>query len=478
MELSKSSAMIVIVLTAFLIPFSPNMMLVLASGVLLSAAILILWTERDLPILLFPFGMQWLSVATKPMLTGIHGVDINTLAQRGAQLDQSAWFAIFGLIAVLIGLRLGCRPRQNVAARLQFETRIYSPRYVVAFALALILVGHISLAVAGRVGGLYQAALVMGDAKYAGIFLLVYSSIKLGDYRLLAISVCAIEIVIGMMGFFGAFKSTLFMILLGVLLSQNRTSLKNIFLGASAAAFALTVTTFWSAVKTEYRSTLNQGTHQQVVSISITERLDFLSGAATNADAELLNGGLDASLRRVSYIDFLGHTMEHVPEIVPHQSGRQTLSAVRHVVTPRFVFPNKPRVPHDTYVTAAYTGLTFSQAEYASISIGYLGEFYIDFGYWGALLSALILGFGVAKIYETILLFERTPLFVNIALSIVAIMPFIAFEKALIKLIGTLVTYFVVILIFQRVVLPYFVSTNARRKRRPKGPRALIARTR
>ena len=63
---------------------------------------------------------------------------------------------------------------------------------------------------------------------------------------------------------------------------------------------------------------------------------------------EVLSTGLDASLRRVSYIDFLGHTMEYVPEVVPHQSGRQTIEAIRHVVTPRIVFPDKPALPHDT----------------------------------------------------------------------------------------------------------------------------------
>lgn len=478
MELSKSSAIIILVLTLLLLPASPNPSLVLASGALLASAILILWTSRDLPILLFPFGMQWLSVATKPMLTGIQGIEIQTLSERGAPLEQAAWFAIFGMTALLIGLRVGCRAQTkfNVNARLQAETRIYSPQYIVVFALALILVGHISLALAPSAGGLLQVALAVGDAKYAGIFLLVYSSIKLGNYRLLAIALCGVEIIIGMMGFFGEFRETLFMILLAVLLSQSRTSLANLLLGALAALMTLLVITFWSAVKSEYRAELNQGTQQQVVSISIEERLNFLSGAATNADVDVLNDGLERSLKRVSYIDFLGHTLTYVPEVVPHQEGGQTRHAITHVITPRVIFPSKPALPHDTYVTAAYTGLHFNQSQFASISIGYLGEFYVDYGYLGALLATLIMGFCFGKFYETILFFDKTPLFLNIAFAIVMVMPFIYFERALVKTMGGTLTYFFVIVLVQRFILPQIITLRTGQKRRRKAQPAAITR--
>jgi uncharacterized iron-regulated membrane protein len=63
-------------------------------------------------------------------------------------------------------------------------------------------------------------------------------------------------------------------------------------------------------------------------------------------------------------------------------------------VTPRALFPDKPPVPDDSAVTEYYTGI-YILGESTSISIGYVGELYIDFGFFGSILVAGLLGFGV-----------------------------------------------------------------------------------
>ena len=96
----------------------------------------------------------------------------------------------------------------------------------------------------------------------------------------------------------------------------------------------------------------------------------------------------------------------------------------------------------DTEVTAYYTALPvpYLPTGNTSISIGYLGELYIDFGVGGALLAVFLLGLIFGRCYRAIRDYPRTPAFVNYGLCMMFALAFTSFGTALIKLIGGLVT--------------------------------------
>ena len=123
-----------------------------------------------------------------------------------------------------------------------------------------------------------------------------------------------------------------------------------------------------------------------------------------SSTARSLPEGFENLLERISYIDFLAATMERVPKVIPHEGGTRLGEAVWHVLTPRILFPDKPEPPSDTQVTAYYTNLpnaVFASAN-TSISIGYLGELYIDFGVAGALLAVFLMGLIFGRCYRAI----------------------------------------------------------------------------
>jgi hypothetical protein len=138
-------------------------------------------------------------------------------------------------------------------------------------------------------------------------------------------------------------------------------------------------------------------------------------------------------------------------------------AAVLHVLTPRILFPDKPATPDDTTVTAYYTDLPtvlFAHADTTSISIGYLGELYIDFGIWGALVAVSLMGVAFGRCYCAIRDYPGTPTFVNYGLCMMIVLQFSAFETALIKMLGAVVMVLASALALQRVIWPVLVDST------------------
>ena len=236
-------------------------------------------------------------------------------------------------------------------------------------------------------------------------------------------------------------------------------------MGAGVALSLLLLTgIFWSAIKPDYRNFLNQGTGEQVVDRPLAERLQYVGRAADEFNSSQFNDGLRALVARLSYIDFLAVTISRVPDDLPHENGKHLRDAMLNIVTPRILFPDKPPTPNDSEVTAHYTGLTLDLSGRTSISIGYLGELYIDFGYVGAIVGAFLigvfggLGFAILRSYRGI------PLFMSYGLATMAMLPFSFFESDLVRFLGSAVTVFAACLVLQRLVAPPVLSLLTRRQ--------------
>jgi hypothetical protein len=99
--------------------------------------------------------------------------------------------------------------------------------------------------------------------------------------------------------------------------------------------------------------------------------------------------------------------------------------------------------------------------ERTSISIGYLGELYIDFGIGGALLAVFLLGLAFGRCYRAIRDHPRTPDFVSQGLCMMVALALATFDSALIKLVGGFVMVAAAALLLQRWILPALISGYA-----------------
>lgn len=127
-----------------------------------------------------------------------------------------------------------------------------------------------------------------------------------------------------------------------------------------------------------------------------------ITRSAVNFSTEDFLQGFDILVKRHGYIEFLGLTMDYVPDPMPHENGALTFAVLRHISMPRFIFRGKAPLPSDTEITARYTGLGSIGNQNTSISIGHLGELYIDFGRIGGVLAMMIIGLLTGRVYSAL----------------------------------------------------------------------------
>jgi hypothetical protein len=162
----------------------------------------------------------------------------------------------------------------------------------------------------------------------------------------------------------------------------------------------------------------------------------------------------------MSYIEFFGATLNYVPASRPHENGEMTMAALAHIFLPRLFVPDKAALPSDTAVTIAYTGLPIALRPGVSISIGYPGEFYIDFGILGMMACMGVLGFFYGKANFFIQQHFSSAL-IGYGATIALLTPGFLFETSLPKILGGVCTSFIILLLMSKIVLPFALNALA-----------------
>jgi len=461
---AKSAALVVMLATFACALASPDHMLVLCVGGSLAAAIWMLWPSTDAPVLLLPFGLQWLSVAMKPIETALTGQPLDSLGDFGQPLTDAAWLALAGVSALGFGMWLASRqPNVNWAATLDRDASRWSEGLVVQISIALIAIGTALQIATPHAGPATQIVLSFAWARNAGLFVLAYWCLKQGKSLWILAMVTGFEVVIGLTGFFATFRETFLVLLIAAAAARPRLGFRGFLITGGVFAAMLTVTVFWSAIKTDYRDFLNAGSHQQEVVRSLSDRLSYVGQAADQFDDDQFRTGLRKLGARISYIDFLASTMKYVPEVLPHENGRRLGEAFANIFEPRILFPDKPPTPDDTTVTAHYTGLHLEGTVGTSISIGYLGELYIDFGRVGAVIGAFVIGLFAGLAYRVIRGFKGIPLFFSYGIATMVLVNFAIFETDLVRFLGSAITICLAGIVLQRAVAPQVLLALANR---------------
>ncbi len=438
--------------------------LIATSGAVLIAIILMLWRGDDPPILLLPALFQWSEVAIVPLSTIWTGIPYQDLSTYGADLRLSGLYGLLGVLALSVGFWVtsGKTRGPSMIARMREETQRWTFSQVLYLAGAMIAAGYVLSGLMWRSGGFAQVLGAASEIKSAGLFILTFWVLTRGTGHSIWAAIVAVDVAFGMTGFFAEFKNSILSVLIAAIAAKPRLRAGDMLSVAAAVALLLSVAIFWSAVKADYRSFVNQGTGAQVVSVPLADRVDYLSDQVLTFDGAKAADGFDRLVRRHGYIEFLGLVMGSVPQVVPHENGKLTVAVLRHISIPRFLWPQKPVLPSDTEVMARYANLEMTWDGNTSISIGYLGELYIDFGYLGGLLAAGALGLIVGGAYRYVRDQRRTSALVAAGLALMVVLPIAYFGTAYIKMVGSFVMTSVVVALMLLVVAPSVLPHFAR----------------
>ncbi|MBE0545461.1 MAG: hypothetical protein IH623_29340 [Verrucomicrobia bacterium] len=434
---------------AFLGVFSSNPVLTPFSILMLPVLASLLWFQGEPPVLLFACYYQWLQASVAIFYTDFYGI---SLGSSGPQLVQATWLSLLGILVLGTGMRLALVKRSTkVAEQAASESGQLRPGAIFALYLAaytgLYFVGKVAL----LVPGLRQVLVASGSLKWVLVFLLAYAVARQHRaYGLLAIAV-ALEFFTGILGFFSGFKGVFFVLL--VVLPSAHLILRGWHLAqfSAAAAIVLALALVWTVIKADYREFLNQGSGQQVVLVPVPERVAKLQDLVSGLNLHAMEEGLDNLILRVGYVNYFALTLVNVPHNLPHERGQLWLGAVKHVLMPRMLFPDKP-VLDDSARTSYYTGMMVAGAEQGtSISIGYMGESYIDFGRAGMFAPILLLGLFYGGIYRFFVHSSRHAVLGYAFATAILIFGAYNLETSNVKLVGGNVMAFLVMALFHKV---------------------------
>ena len=424
--------------------FSANPILTPTAVLMLAAIIQLLWRRGEPPILVFACTIQWLQASAVIFYTDFYKVSLEQ-AGGGPELETATWLSLVAVLVLALGMRLALvRCRRSVHGVLLFESS--QVNIASAFVVYLVTFGIATVAgiVAWKFPGFSQEIYALTALKWFGVFILAYCVLEQGAGYIFLISVVVLEVAVGSLGFFAGFKSVFFVLLVVALTSPFALRGRRLLLAVGAVAALFFFGVVWSAIKTDYRQFLNQGTGEQVVAVTVEESAEKLGDLLSNFTWDNFSDGLDAMILRVSYVNYFALTLMNVPDHVPHENGALWLGALKHIVTPRLFFPEKAAIS-DSERTTLYTGVQIAGAEQGtSIGIGYVAESYVDFGQRRMFAPIFLLGVFYGLIYRAFVLHSHRPLLGSAVAASILIFGAYAIETSNIKIVGGNVTALIV----------------------------------
>ncbi len=316
-----------------------------------------------------------------------------SLAFGGNELELAVGLGLLGLVVLALGARVGMRrPDPKVGEQAEQEAlRISVPMAFICFVASFGL-SSVCKVISNLIPGTTQALVAVVTIKWILLFLVCVGALQQRRHYAFLWAAIGIEFFVGLLGYFSSFKNGFFLLIIVMLASRHLWNVRRVLLGITVCLILVLSSIVWSAIKEDYRDFLNQGSKTQAVLVPIPERVDKLQELVGGLNDEGFFRGVDALIARVGYVTYFALTIGNVPDRLPHENGRLWIDAVKHVFMPRILNPGKGIID-DSARTTYYTGVMVAGLEQGtSISIGYMGESYIDLGPFGMFLPIFLLG--------------------------------------------------------------------------------------
>lgn len=455
MKVSLRSLLLFIV-GALIAMVSSNALLSFLAMAVLGLGFFLLWRPNVSPILIFVLGYQWLQASTKIFHANLLGVDVDELSQFGGQLSRGILLSLIGLLFFAYGMRWGAGPaRVSDGNVLRKSAQEKSQLFWLKLYVAALLIATIAQVGARLVPGLSQPLIALAGLKWAFYWIFTYVTFFRTDgLRALWFIVFFFELLLSFGGYFSEFRTILFMTILALIPAGVRINFSRIVGLLSISILTIVIALVWTAIKTDYRNYLSQGERAQVVYVSYTDSLKYAATLISDLDGVAFQKAATSLANRVSYVDFFSRSIDFVPAFVPYENGAIWWDAVTRPFMPRIFFPSKTAI-NDSDRTNQFTGVSVATAdEGTSISIGYMGEAYIDFGPSFMMIPIFALGLWLGGFYKWISNYPTVRGLMGMGFATATLYQAAQFETSITKLIGGLVVAMLVSWIVARMVVP------------------------
>jgi len=435
-----------------------NPLLTAASVLTLALVTALLWRKREPPILFFVAAVQWLQVSLKVFHADFLGVSVKEMF-GGGEISQAIWLGLSGILILALGARCAlARLPRLTEPKMQEEASQFSVRRIWKVYLGFFIASISFKGLLRTIPQITQIGLAFLKLRWVMFFILAYTVLHRKRNKGYLIAAMVFELIIGITGFFSNFNDVLILVLIALLTVGYSLRPRNMVKVAAVAALIILFSTAWLSVRNEYRGYVSGGKEQQIITVPFKERLTKIMELSFSLDGRDLSNGLEALLERVAYVDMFAHVIKRVPSKIPHEGGKLWARAVKHVVLPRLLFPDKPRLASDTALTIEYTGLKLAGAERGtSIGMGYMAETYIDFG--PLLMFAVIFALGLlyGLVYRYFAEQAKVKIF-GYAVAVSILKDVFFFETDNAKLLGGILMGVIIMALALKFVAPWFIS--------------------
>lgn len=440
-----------IVISIFLVFNTSHQLLMMFS---LAVCILIykfFWRLNEPKAIFFGLLLFWLSIIIKLFYADFFHISFEGLS-ISPKIVQTAYVAMTGLLIFAIGIKILLPKEQtNVNEEVKELPFYYDEKrvliaYVASFAINIILSSNLF-----AFFGLSEIFNSLSLLRRSFIFILIYIFYTKRLSLKVPLLLLSVEVVFSFFSFFSSFKDLIFSFAVAFLYFPLKFTLKQTVIGSAGIILTLYLLLTWQAVKGQYRHFLNGGEKSQAVVVDRKQALKEFYRLALKADVsdpELWYESVD----RLSYIEFFSEATDNVPRAIPFENGKLWKENLLHVLVPRILDPNK-KVIYDSEMVNRYTSRRVAGEEQgASFSLGFLAESYIDYGYVYMFIPVFLVGMLFGAVYRYILTNSENHMWGCAIVSPLWVY-FNCNGIAGSKILGWIIMYFIVFLLFRKFLL-------------------------
>jgi hypothetical protein len=431
------------------------------------------WRADIPPIFPACLAYQWVAASVGYIWRQVGGSTVDTI--EIGTLAPTLIYSLAGLAALALGLRLvlWIFGRQILAVTMRPPQRYRLVRvfWVVIVSFAINYLFYLTPWYVGS--GWSQTIQNLLLLRFVPYFLLVVTVFERGKGHVLLLVATAWVIGPEFLTGFASFKEILLVLVIGAMsqwrpwiksTAQSRRNRQVITYGLiGLLAMAGTGLVWTGGMKTAWR---DQVWTQGPAEVSPLERMgDFITTFGQTTSNLEIGSAAEVFMSRVSSSEFyFARVGQRVPGIERHENGKLLMMALQNAFTPRFLFADKALVASDSWLVRKYAGVNVAGEESGtSVALGYMAEFFIDFGVLGVIVLSFLWG-GLGGLAVTAMAKCTSSRELLLALVIgLFVQSFMGFETSFIKLLGgMLMRTFMACVLFLLLERPFTIWISDR----------------
>ena len=367
------------------------------------AVLLLIWallaSGEGPPVLALALTYQWMQATIGIFYSVLTGEELEAMYMTDWQrmvLISLGWITCLA-VAMFYGILL---TRRRITPPPDAPVRAVSAKILYVAYLASLLLTGVVQELAWEYPMFTQAILAITFTHLGLLFVLTRRFTRPRfQWEKLAL-LMAIEVAVGFTGYFAGFREPIVMGAIAVLEVFDRRDVRHWAFAVALGAVLAVSSLVWMSV----RGQLRQEIDEELLSNSRVERFDRARTLSSGLFSQSSSDYSDATTRlieRLWAIEYPAMALERVPAVIPHTHGDIMWDAVTHLVTPRFLNPDKPDLISDSELVRKYAGVNVAGSESnTSIAFGYVGESYVDYGLPWMFIPPIIYGFLIGVLFQ------------------------------------------------------------------------------